>query len=450
MILPVFLHYESAGSRAGSPDCFSTSRLMLYCFVCFLLVFFGSEKVHGAETAAGKKHAVRLHFFWGKGCPHCEEEKQFLQALGNKYPTLQIRAYEVWHNAGNAELLARIMKGSGAQASGVPVTVVGNKLFIGFSDWTSKGIEKAVGLCMQETCPDALERLSGGGIMSRQEEDKKVSLPLVGEIDPARVSLPLFTVVIGGLDSFNPCAFFVLLFLLSMMIHARSRKKMLLIGGIFVFFSGFIYFLFMAAWLNVFLVIGRLTLITVAAAVVALLVALINIKDFFFFKKGVSLVIPDAAKPKLFERMRRLLKSSSPPALIGGTIVLAVSANAYELLCTAGFPMVYTRALTLHNLTTGQYYLYLVLYNFVYVVPLATIVLVITVSLGARKLTEWQGRQLKLVSGLMMFFLGLILLLDPALLNNAIASAGLLAVVVVASSVLILITKKLKPEIAIG
>ena len=73
------------------------------------------------------------------------------------------------------------------------------------------------------------------------------------------ISLPLFTVIIGALDSFNPCAFFVLLFLLSMLIHARSRKKMFLIGGIFVFFSGFIYFLFMAAWLNVFLVIGRLT-----------------------------------------------------------------------------------------------------------------------------------------------------------------------------------------------
>ncbi len=448
MIRPVSLCYDSAEPRQGSRGRCSIFVSMLHCFVLLLAVFLAPQWVHAAERVYGAEPAVTVHFFWGKGCPHCEEEKRFLQALVDKHPSLQVRSYEVWHNADNAELLARIMKGSGSQPSGVPVTVIGRKLFVGFADWTSKGIESAVDQCLQEACPDALGRMSGGGDVSRQEGDKKVRLPLVGEIDPARVSLPLFTVMIGGLDSFNPCAFFVLLFLLSMMIHARSRGKMLLIGGIFVFFSGFIYFLFMAAWLNVFLVIGRLALITVAAAVVALVVAVINIKDFFFFKKGVSLVIPDAAKPKLFERMRGLLKSSSPPALIGGTIVLAMSANAYELLCTAGFPMVYTRALTLHNLTTVQYYLYLVLYNVVYVIPLAAIVIVITASLGARKMTEWQGRQLKLVSGLMMFFLGLILVLDPALLNNAIASAGLLVLVIVVSGVLITVMKKVKPEIA--
>jgi hypothetical protein len=271
---------------------------------------------------------------------------------------------------------------------------------------------------------------------------------LVGEVDPTKVSLPLLTVVIGALDSFNPCAFFVLLFLLSMLIHGHSRKKMLLIGGIFVFFSAFIYFLFMAAWLNIFLVIGQLTAITLSAGVVALFVASINIKDFFFFKKGISLVIPEKAKPQLFERMRNLLKSSSLATTVAGTVVLAVFANAYELLCTVGFPMVYTRALTLHKLTTFQYYMYLVFYNVVYVVPLAIIVLVITISLGARKLTEWQGRQLKLVSGLMMFFLGLILLVNPSLLNNVAATGGLLLAVIIVAGAMIYGMKKLKPEIA--
>ena len=146
---------------------------------------------------------------------------------------------------------------------------------------------------------------------------------------------------------------------------------MFLIGGVFVFFSGLIYFLFMAAWLNVFLVVGQIAAITITGGIVALLIGGINVKDFFLFKQGVSLVIPESAKPKLFERMRGLLKAPTLPAMIAGTVVLALSANAYELLCTAGFPMVYTRVLTLHRLTTFQYYQYLVLYNIVYVVPLA-------------------------------------------------------------------------------
>ncbi len=451
MIRTVALQEEPSRASASMPRMLPVApRFILYCVL--LILFIGTAKgAQAAEQSPGTKpQPVILHLFAGQGCPHCEEEKRFLQALGKKYPSLTIKEYEVWHDRDNAELFARLMRNAGVKASGVPTTIIGNKLFIGFSETAARGIEHAVSLCSEAACPDAIERLSAGGTTRRQEEDRKISLPVVGEIDPGKISLPLFTVVVGGLDSFNPCAFFVLLFLLSMLIHARSRTKMLLIGGIFVFFSGFIYFLFMAAWLNLFLVIGKLTLITTTAAVVALLVAILNIKDFFFFRKGVSLVIPESAKPKLFERMRGLLKSSSLSAMIGGTIVLAVTANAYELLCTAGFPLVYTRALTLHQLTTAQYYLYLVFYNIVYVIPLAVIVLVITASLGARKLSEWQGRQLKLVSGLMMFLLGLVLLVDPALLNNAIASAGLLGAVIVVSGVLIQVMKKLKPDIMYG
>jgi hypothetical protein len=222
---------------------------------------------------------------------------------------------------------------------------------------------------------------------------------------------------------------------------------MLLIGGIFVLFSGIIYFLFMAAWLNLFLVIGQLAAITTAGGIIAVLAGSINVKDFFLFKQGISLVIPESAKPKLFERMRGLLKAPTLPAMIFGTIVLAVTANAYELLCTAGFPMVYTRVLTLHRLTTFQYYQYLVLYNIVYVLPLAIIVSVITVTLGTRKLTEWQGRQLKLVSGLMMLSLGTVLIVNPAVLNNVMASIVLLAGVIAVSLIIIMIMKKIRPEV---
>jgi thiol-disulfide isomerase/thioredoxin len=417
--------------------------------VILLAAFLGSLPVTAAPAHQADKPLV-VTLFWGEGCPHCEREKAFLKELKKKNPGLTVRDYEVWKNKENAALYKKVLSASGVKQAGVPTTVVGTAVFMGFSEQVRRGIGDAIMRCLRDGCPDGAAALNEQRLAQDGSQEGTMTVPVLGSIDPGKISLPVFTMVIGALDSFNPCAFFVLLFLLSMLIHVRSRSRMFLIGGIFVVFSGLIYFLFMAAWLNIFMIIGQITAITIAGGVVALLIGGINVKDFFLFKQGVSLVIPDSAKPKLFEQMRGLLKTPSLPAMIAGTVVLAVSANAYELLCTAGFPMVYTRVLTLHKLTTVQYYRYLVLYNVVYVLPLAVIVAVITVTLGARKLTEWQGRQLKLVSGLMMLSLGIVLIVNPALLNSALASVIMLAGVIAVSWMTIIVMKKMRPEVVTG
>jgi thiol-disulfide isomerase/thioredoxin len=419
-------------------------------FPVILLAAFLSSLPATAVPAQQQDKSLVVTLFWGEGCPHCEREKAFLKELKKKHPDLAVKDYEVWKNKENSALFKKVLGASGVKQAGVPTTVVGTAVFMGFNNQVRKGIGDAIARCLREGCPDGVAELSEQRLSQDGKQEDAMTVPLLGSIDPAKVSLPVFTMVIGALDSFNPCAFFVLLFLLSMLIHVRSRGRMFLIGGIFVLISGLIYFLFMAAWLNIFMIIGQITAITITGGIVALLIGGINVKDFFLFKQGVSLVMPESAKPKLFERMRGLLKSPTLPAMIGGTVVLAISANAYELLCTAGFPMVYTRVLTLHKLTTSQYYQYLVLYNVVYILPLALIVAVITVTLGARKLTEWQGRQLKLVSGLMMLSLGIVLIVKPALLNSALASVIMLAGVVVVSWMMIIVMKRMRPEVVTG
>jgi len=213
-------------------------------------------------------------------------------------------------------------------------------------------------------------------------------------------------------------------------VHAKSRARMAVIGGTFVLFSGLVYFVFMAAWLNVFLIAGELRVITFVAGLLALFVAVLNIKDYFWFKAGPSLSIPDAAKPGLFRRMREIVASGSMGPMLASTVLLAIVANSYELLCTAGFPMVYTRALTLATLEPWQYYAWLAAYNVIYVLPLLAIVTVFTRTMGARKLSESEGRLLKLISGFMMLGFGLLLLLAPNLLTNALASILVLAIAV--------------------
>ncbi len=249
-----------------------------------------------------------------------------------------------------------------------------------------------------------------------------MNLPFVGTVDAQAFSLPVLTLVLAGMDAFNPCAFFVLLFLLSLLVHARSRTRMAIVGGTFVLFSGIVYFVFMAAWLNVFLFAGELRVITFIAGLLALFVAALNIKDYFWFKAGPSLSIPDAAKPGLFKRMREVVTTGNMGPMLASTVLLALVANSYELLCTAGFPMVYTRALTLANLESWQHYAWLAAYNVIYVIPLLVIVIVFTKTMGARKLSETEGRLLKLISGFMMLGFGLVLLVAPNLLTNALAS----------------------------
>jgi thiol-disulfide isomerase/thioredoxin len=418
------------------------NRLMLFvCLAFFLLAFFAAKIVHS-------NNKVKLYFFWGKGCPHCTHEKIFLEKLEKKYPLLEVKSYEVWYDQENAKLFSDMAETYGTRPEGVPTTFIGDfKPLVGYQNYevTGKLIENRIKYCIENICTDPIQKIYKPPIKEEipaQEKDEIVTLPVLGKIDASKMTLPVLTIVIAGLDGFNPCAFFVLFTLLSILVFAQSRKRMLLIGGTFVFFSGFIYFFFMSAWLNLFLYIGQLKIITTVAGVIALVIASINIKDFFIFKKGISLVIPEKTKPKLYDRMRKLLKATSLTSMMIGTIVLSVAANAYELLCTVGFPMVYTRVLTLSNLPRVKYYIYLIFYNIIYVIPLAGIVLLFSITLGGKKLTEWQGQVLKLISGLMMLGLGLVLLINPSLFNNVFVAVGLLAITLASAGVLILITKK--------
>ena len=389
-------------------------------------------------TSEGEK-IIRFHFFWSKACPHCQKAKPFVGKLARSYDWLELNSYEISENPESAALYKTLAEKIGEDKFAVPAFLFCEQVVIGYLD------EKTTGAHLRDELLNCRASLVEGreDVFDQAAKAEKFSLPFLGEFDPEGMSLPVFTIIIAGLDAFNPCAFFVLLLMLSLLVNAKDRKRMLLVGGVFVFFSGFIYFIFMAAWLNLFLYMGEIRTITIIAAVAAIGIASINIKDYFLFQKGVSLSIPDSAKPGLYERIRGLMNVSSLPTMIVGTIMLAIVANSYELLCTAGFPMVFTRLLTLHDLTSWNYYLYLVFYNIIYVIPLAVIVLVFTKTLGARKLSEKEGRILKLVSGLMMLELGLLLLFAPDLLSHLMTAIGLIVAAILLTVGVVYFDKKL-------
>ena len=398
--LLVFLSFASAALLANASD---------------------QKSIEWTSTTAAGEIQVHLYFFWSPHCPHCQKAREFIEPLPADYDWIKLHSFNVFNRVDNARLYQQMADALGETARSVPAMLVCGRMITGWDH--AQGIGQMLVEISQQcrTTGLAIDKTTGNSLR----------LPLLGEISIEAYSLPVLTLVIAGVDAFNPCAFFILLFLLSLLVHARSRKRMLLVGGTFVLVSGLVYFIFMAAWLNLFLIVGSIGWITIVAGTLAIIIGLFGIKDFFLFLKGPSLSISENAKPELFKRMRQLLTTDNLATLLVGTFTLAIVANSYELLCTAGFPMVYTHALTLHPLSSSSYYLYLLFYNLVYITPLILIVLLFTFSLGRRKLSPNEGRLLKLLSGIMMFELGLLLLVHPQALSNVFTGIGLLLIAIV-------------------
>ena len=246
--------------------------------------------------------------------------------------------------------------------------------------------------------------------------EDSAQLPLFGVANASDLGMPLFTILIGLVDGFNPCAMWVLLFLLSILVNLKDRRKMFAIAGVFVLISGLAYFAFMAAWLEVWAFLSYERTVQTVLGCLAIVVGAIHIKDFFTFKKGVSLSIPDSARSKINQRVRKIVNAETLWAAMIGASVLAVLVNLLELLCTAGFPAIYTKVLQQQGYERWQELAYIGLYNLAYMFDDSIMVIIAVVTLGRRRLEEKEGRWLKFVSGTLIFVLGVILLVKPELL----------------------------------
>lgn len=348
-----------------------------------------------------------LVFFWGVGCPHCEEAKPFVDTLERERPDLRVVRVESRKDPEGRRRFVDTMNGLGASAVGVPTFVVGERYVTGFV----KGETEAQVRALVETRRRELE-----GHRDAAVSEPRVRLPLLGEVDPKSVSLPWLTVVVGLADGVNPCAMWVLVVLLGILMHVRETKRMVLYAGTFVVMSGLVYFGFMVAWSTLFELLGFSRVATTVLGVGLLGMGLVNLKDVVWFKKGVSLVIPESQKPGLFRRMRAIAGAGSTPAAMAGIVALAFVVNLVELGCTLGLPAVYTRILSLRGLSRGARLGYIAFYNVAYVVPLVVVVVGFVALRKRVTMTEKAARVLKGVSGTLLVVFGALFLVAPELL----------------------------------
>lgn len=371
-------------------------------FIAFFLIilFFLWASLVQAQT----QKEVEINFFYSETCPHCAKEKEFLKELEKKYPEIGIKQYEVISNLENQKILQDFYEKYNVpenEQGWVPVTFTPLKYFIGFNEEIGKEIDN-----------DLKERVGGEKVVSG-----KIKVPIFGTVDFSKMSLISITFLLGILDGFNPCAMWILVILISLLLSLRSRKKIALVGGTFIIAEGLLYFLFMTAWLNAFLLMRYVSITRILIGVFGITFGALRIRDFIKWKPGVCKVVDNSkSQEKIVARMKKVLESKTVLATILGVIVLAFGVNLVEFFCSAGFPVIYTRILALQDISQLQYYLYLILYNFLYMLDDFLVFGLALITLNRFGFSDKYNKYSTLVAGILILVLGVLLILKPNLL----------------------------------
>ncbi len=403
-----------------------------------------------AQGTENKK--VNLYFFWGNGCPHCREEEKFLTKLERENPNVTINRYEVWGDAKNRELFIKVGKLLQADVRGVPFTVVGTYHVNGYHNEATTGeqIKRLIDYCMTNTCTDIMDLLEPLPSPTPPDNNpitptppsaeprpndptpptpappdprkdtpvslpKEVSIPIVGKINLSALSLPAIAVVLGTLDGFNPCAMWVLLFLISLLINLPDKNRRWLLGFTFLVASSLVYFFFMVAWLNILLFVGFIAWVRIGIALFAVIAGSLSLNKYLQHKTGCEITNTESRK-KTFEKLRKYTYDKRLLTAMLGIITLAFAVNLVELLCSAGFPAIFTQILALNNLTGLQYYLYIGLYILFFMLDDIVIFFLAMRTLELTGISTKYSKYSNLIGGLLMLIIGLLLIFKPNLL----------------------------------
>ena len=389
--------------------------------ILFCLILLGAAPVLASADSPRPEKGVNLYFFWGQGCPHCLQEKQFLEKLEKKYPQLTIHRLEVSGDSQNLKLLNQVGQRLQVQISGVPFTVVGQDYFVGWQadETTGAALEAAVQKNLASPGIDVVtEFLTVKPAIVPPAAPKiipeKIKVPLLGELETRALSLGLLTVVIGALDGFNPCAMWVLILLLGFLVGMEDNQRRWILGSTFVVASALVYFLIMVAWLNLFLFLGFLFWVRLSIALVALGAGSYNLWELFGNPAGVCKVSGGRGRRyNMICKIQEFIKKESFWLALGGIILLAFAVNVVELICSAGFPVVYLQVLSLSSLPWWQYYAYILLYILIFMLDDLIIFFAAMITFQVTGMSTRYKRFSNLFGGLLMLLLGLLLIFKP-------------------------------------
>ncbi|MCI8461044.1 MAG: hypothetical protein HFE81_06560 [Bacilli bacterium] len=413
----------------------------------FLLTFIF---VFPFNVFAYEDDEITLYLFHGDGCPHCAAEQDYLEEIQEKYPELEIIKYEVWYNYENAELLEKVEEKFKIKRSGVPTTVIGNTVISGYNESLSGKIERAIKYYMENDYEDVIVKIKADMyVEDKKDEDVKgqekenvndkikdenyivdefskqekksdesmtVDVPIFGKLNLKNVGLTTAAVVIGLIDGFNPCAMWILLFLISVLIGMKNRKRMWALGLTFLITSALVYMVIMLSWISIAVKITTVVLIRNIIAIIALIGAFVNIMSFIKSSDSGCEVVDDKKRKKIFSRIKKFTSEKSFILALLGIMGLAVSVNLVELACSAGLPLVFSELLALNDISSFMKFMYTLLYIIFFLLDDLIVFFIAMFTMKATGISTKYGKISHLIGGIIMLLIGVLLLVKPDLL----------------------------------
>lgn len=400
----------------------SRFRIGLFLLLAAAFVFLAGRDPSDRPAGIAKPSVGMLvaHVFHSPGCPHCRKELAFLAELNRSYPRLHL----VLHNIDLREeldLLVSFMERSGLPTGQIatPTLFIGGRYLIGFDEPETTGARIEAWIKQELVRLDNLEPDTTGGVPIGPQEpgDRTVTVPLFGEISPFELSLPILAITLGLIDGFNPCAMWVLVYLISLIVGLKDRSRVYILIGSFLLASGILYFLFMTAWLNAFLYLGYIRSLTILIGLAAIYLGALSIEDFIRSGGKVVCEVGDLEGRQATRlKIRDLVTSPLTWTSFAGIVALAFAVNSIEFICSSAMPALFTHVLALADLPALSHYLYILLYVLFFM--LDDLVIFLAAAFAVERFAgEKYAGFCKLAGGGVMVGLGVLLTFFPGMLR---------------------------------
>lgn len=370
---------------------------------------------------------ITIHYFMDERCPNCREVTTAFNdylASGDK-DHINIVYYDVVSNKhGEEELFLEVANIFSRKAPLiVPYIVIGGTDLQGSVEIVSF-FEEVIEFYEEKIdYVDVVDKTAKGQTVTKDDiipnpAKKTITLPFIGTIELETFSLFIGAVIIGLIDGFNPCAMWILIFLITMLINLKDRKRIWILGTIFILTSGILYYIIMLSWLQVVIRVAMIQAFQIAIGILALVFSFFSIKHYWQQrKKDTGCEVTSAkSQSKLMERVKKVISKNNLWLAIIGIIGIAITVNIIELACSAGLPVIYSSMLAFHDVSPGQSALYILVYVFFFLIDDILVFTIAVITLRVTGISSKYAKYSNLIGGLIMLFIGILLIFFPQLL----------------------------------
>ncbi len=391
---------------------FFKEKFNVYLVIALIIIGIGAFILTDSAPVE-EEGKFTVHFFYLPTCPHCAEQKPIIEELKKEMTDVAFISHDASSSEGSA-LFYQLSKDVGLDTSRlvVPTLIFEKHSLVGVH--TKEQIKTAINSCREECKEGADPRITTQEVKTSFID---YELPFIGRTDLTSYSLPVLAMILGLVDGFNPCAMWVLVYLIGLLIGLNDKKKIWIIVGSFVLASGILYFLFMTAWINIFLLVGYIRVLTLLIGLVALGGGILSIREYIMTKGNLTCKVGDEkSHQKTMSKIEHIVMQPLSIAIILSIIALAFIVNSVEFVCSAAIPAVFTQILALKGLSTLTNYLYIGLYVLFFMLDDLIIFGMAALAIGS-SLGEKYAKYCKLIGGIILGILGLIMVFAPHLLR---------------------------------